>query len=190
MCSSDLATEIVSELCGLLSEAEAPAARMYYVDGCHDREIANALDISLSAVHSRLHKARNRLRRMTEQTTDTSRRSSLLIHSLIQHMKEKYIMDTIRVELSRELLTLLDPPEGEAQLLESIGKLRGDMARPNGLRIPKIHVVDNLSLPANGYEVLIQGVKAASGTASKTAQVISSLQNAILENADKLREPP
>jgi predicted transcriptional regulator len=181
-------TEIISELCNHLSRSEAPVARMYYLNGYGNEEIANRLGITTAAVDSRLHKARKRLHFMFEGS-GRDNKTDRLIHHLIQHMKERYVMDTIRVELSRELLELVKPSEENPKLLGLIRDLREDIRRSSGVTIPRVHVIDNLALPENTYEIYLQGAKAGNGLvedAHEPSALLSALRDAMNRYKDSL----
>jgi len=93
-------------------------------------------------------------------------------------------MDIIRVELSRELIELIEPSENGVGLLESIKMLRDDIDKSDSLSIPKVHVIDNLALPKNSFEVYIRGTKTTVGTIADkydTAELLASLRNTMLK---------
>jgi RNA polymerase sigma factor (sigma-70 family) len=188
--SSMQATQIVSELCNLLSEAEAPVARMYYLKGLMGQEIANKLNIATSAVETRLHKARKHLLGIVRGKRE-DHNVNRLIHHLIQHVKERYVMDTIRVELSKELLGLVKPSSDKKNLLDLIGDLREELRTDHQVSVPKVHVVDNLALLKNSFDVYVKGAKvirAAAEDPQNANDVLSSLRKAVLDNRDKISQ--
>lgn len=77
-------------------------------------------------------------------------------------------MDAIRVELSGELIELINPPGSRTGLLESIKMLRDDIDKSDALTVPKVHVVDNLALPESSYEMFIRGNKVDNGIIADT----------------------
>jgi RNA polymerase sigma-70 factor (ECF subfamily) len=54
--------QAVEEILGLLPESQRLPAALYYVDGFSQREIGIALDLPLSTIKMRLHRAKNTLR--------------------------------------------------------------------------------------------------------------------------------
>jgi len=55
--------QAVEEILGLLPESQRLPAVLYYMDGFSQREIGDALDLPLSTIKIRLHRAKNRLRK-------------------------------------------------------------------------------------------------------------------------------
>ena len=70
-------------------------------------------------------------------------------------------MDAIRLELSREPVALVKSEEGTPELLDSIGAMRSSL----GFEVLKVHVVDNLALRENSFEIYISWAKVASTVA-------------------------
>lgn len=65
-------------------------------------------------------------------------------------------LDALEIRLGAELLRLADSAAG-GRLLAEISNARKQLASENGMLLPKVRVRDNLQLPPNGFEVLLQG---------------------------------
>lgn len=68
-------------------------------------------------------------------------------------------LDPLQLQLGFALLPLVDS-QNEAELLERIVKIRRECALDIGLPVPKIRVIDNMSLEPNEYIFNIKGIKA------------------------------
>lgn len=68
-------------------------------------------------------------------------------------------LDDLSLELGLALLPLVDKQKG-AELLERVKRIRREAALDLGLVIPKIRIVDNMTLDANEYCFKIRGIEA------------------------------
>jgi len=71
-------------------------------------------------------------------------------------------VELLALELGYALIYLADENRG-GDLLERIKNLRKHLAQDLGIRIPSVHVRDNLSLKPGEYVILIKGVEVAKG---------------------------
>ncbi|WP_333570542.1 flagellar biosynthesis protein FlhA [Thermodesulfobacterium commune] len=71
-------------------------------------------------------------------------------------------VELLALELGYALIYLADENRG-GDLLERIKNLRKHLAQELGIRIPSVHVRDNLSLKPGEYVILIKGVEIAKG---------------------------
>jgi len=83
------------DLLDLLSDKNALAARLFYVDGLSYKEIRDILDIKITTVEGRLHKARTQLKNALREQYDRSAHKQLLL-KLIVLAEGVYKMDAIR----------------------------------------------------------------------------------------------
>ncbi|MFN7774014.1 MAG: flagellar biosynthesis protein FlhA [Planctomycetota bacterium] len=65
-------------------------------------------------------------------------------------------LDALEVRLGSDLLRLADAASG-GRLLTEISNTRKQLALDQGILLPKVRVRDNLQLPPNGFEILLQG---------------------------------
>lgn len=65
-------------------------------------------------------------------------------------------LDALEIRLGGELLRLADVGSG-GRLLAEISNTRKQLALDQGILLPKVRVRDNLQLPPNGFEILLQG---------------------------------
>jgi flagellar biosynthesis protein FlhA len=65
-------------------------------------------------------------------------------------------MDALEIRLGADLLRLADSNSG-GRLLTEISNTRKQLALEIGMLLPKVRVRDNLQLPPNGFEILLQG---------------------------------
>lgn len=65
-------------------------------------------------------------------------------------------LDALEIRLGGDLLRLADAASG-GRLLAEISSTRKQLASELGILLPKVRVRDNLQLPPNGFEVLLQG---------------------------------
>jgi len=77
-----------------------------------------------------------------------------------QNVEELLNVEPMKIELGYRLVALVDSQRG-GDLLGRIAGLRKQIAMELGLVIPPVRVVDNMSLPANAYTILIRGSKVA-----------------------------
>jgi len=70
--------------------------------------------------------------------------------------------DRIAIEVGYGLIQLIDPQKG-GTLLERIRSLRKKFARETGIIVPKIRIVDNIQMDANGYRMRLSGHTVAEG---------------------------
>lgn len=68
-------------------------------------------------------------------------------------------LDDLSLELGFALIPLVDQQKG-AELLERVKRIRREAALDLGLVIPKIRIVDNMTLDANEYSFKIRGIEA------------------------------
>tara|TARA_Y100000588_G_C13708451_1_gene691813 strand:- start:160 stop:438 length:279 start_codon:yes stop_codon:yes gene_type:complete len=83
------------DLLDLLSDKNALAARLFYVDGLSYKEIRDILDIKITTIEGRLHKARTQLKNSLREQYDRSAHKQLLL-KLIVLAEGVYKMDAIR----------------------------------------------------------------------------------------------
>lgn len=72
-------------------------------------------------------------------------------------------LDDLSLELGFALIPLVDQQKG-AELLERVKRIRREAALDLGLVIPKIRIVDNMTLDANEYSFKIRGIEAGRST--------------------------
>lgn len=68
-------------------------------------------------------------------------------------------LDPLQLQLGFALIPLVDKDQG-AELLERITRIRRECALDIGLPVPKIRIIDNMSLEPNEYVFQIRGIKA------------------------------
>ena len=72
-------------------------------------------------------------------------------------------LDPLQLQLGYALIPLVDKDKG-AELLERITRMRRECALEIGLPVPKIRIIDNMSLEPNVYSFQIRGIEVASST--------------------------
>lgn len=70
-------------------------------------------------------------------------------------------LDPLQLQLGYALIPLVDKEKG-AELLERITRIRRECALDMGLPVPKIRIIDNMSLEPNVYSFQIRGIEQAS----------------------------
>ena len=71
---------------------------------------------------------------------------------------KEIIEDDISLQLGYKLLPLVDRPNGE-DLLDRIVELRKAIDEERGIKIPKVHIVDNMNLPPDAFAISLKGQK-------------------------------
>jgi len=72
------------------------------------------------------------------------------------------LVDLLEVEVGYGLISLVDREQG-GEFLDRVRSLRRQFALEMGLVIPPIHIRDNLQIKSSEYQILLKGVKIASG---------------------------
>lgn len=72
------------------------------------------------------------------------------------------LVDLLEVEVGYGLISLVDKEQG-GEFLDRVRSLRRQFALEMGLVIPPIHIRDNLQIKSSEYQILLKGVKIASG---------------------------
>jgi flagellar biosynthesis protein FlhA len=80
-----------------------------------------------------------------------------------EEVKSLLEMDTMELEIGFALIPLVDTNQG-GTLLNRIKAIRRQLALEMGFIVPPVRIRDNLQLDANGYAVMLKGVKVATGT--------------------------
>ena len=80
-----------------------------------------------------------------------------------QSVGELLNVEPMRIELGYRLVGLVDAAQG-GDLLDRIAGLRKQIAGELGLLMPPVRIVDNMTLDAHGYAVLIRDSKVAAST--------------------------
>lgn len=83
------------------------------------------------------------------------------------------LSDLLRLELGYELIPLVDR-EKEAELLEQIRSMRQQIYLELGIKIPKIRIMDNLSLSPLEYCIKIRGNDMGRGIVKDDASIITT----------------
>ena len=71
-------------------------------------------------------------------------------------------IDPLGLEVGFRLIAMVDKKQG-GQMLGQIKGIRKNLSARLGFLIPSVRIRDNLSLPANGYSITLQGVSVAEG---------------------------
>ncbi|MFN5468784.1 MAG: FHIPEP family type III secretion protein [Pirellulaceae bacterium] len=79
-----------------------------------------------------------------------------------RHGEEVIQVESLRIQLGSHLLGLADPDRG-GMLMPQIGEVRSQMNGQWGILLPMVRVKDRLSLPEDGYEILLDGLPIAQG---------------------------
>ena len=77
-----------------------------------------------------------------------------------QNVDDLLNVEPMRIELGFRLVALVDAAQG-GDLLDRIAGLRKQIAGELGLVVPPVRIVDNMSLDAHSYAILIRGSKVA-----------------------------
>ncbi len=72
-------------------------------------------------------------------------------------------LDPLQLQIGYALIPLVDKEKG-AELLERITRIRKECANEMGLPVPRIRIIDNMSLDPNVYSFQIRGIEVASST--------------------------
>jgi RNA polymerase sigma-70 factor, ECF subfamily len=174
----------VAEVCRSLPPALRTSAYLFYVTGMPCREIAEALGVPAATVESRLFKARAAISGLVAGGGRT-RRHRQLADGLISLSKEDFIMDAIRIEISTQLIPWVRDEGADRGLLTVVRELRKELEAEHGLRIPKVHIIDNGELKANAFALFIREQRVASGTVGERRELPGfgdSLRRALLDH--------
>ena len=79
-----------------------------------------------------------------------------------EEVKDLLEMDTLELEIGFGLIVLVDVNQG-GTLLNRIKSIRRQIALEMGFIVPPVRIRDNLQLETNSYNLLLKGVKCASG---------------------------
>ncbi len=71
-------------------------------------------------------------------------------------------LDDLSLELGYAILSLVEKKNG-AELIERVKRIRREAGLDLGLVVPKIHIVDNMTLDASEYSFKIRGIEAGRG---------------------------
>lgn len=80
-----------------------------------------------------------------------------------EEVRELLEMDTMELGIGFSLIPLVDSAQG-GTLLNRIKSIRKQIALEMGIIVPPVRIRDNLQLDGNGYNILLKGVKVATGT--------------------------
>jgi len=80
-----------------------------------------------------------------------------------EEVKSLLEMDLMELEIGFAMIPLVDTNQG-GTLLSRIKAIRRQLALEMGFIVPPVRIRDNLQLDANGYSVMLKGVKIATGT--------------------------
>jgi len=80
-----------------------------------------------------------------------------------EEVKSLLEMDIMELEIGFALIPLVDSNQG-GTLLNRIKTIRRQLALEMGFIVPPVRIRDNLQLDANGYSVMLKGVRVATGT--------------------------
>nr|WP_206617472.1 flagellar biosynthesis protein FlhA [Geovibrio thiophilus] len=80
-----------------------------------------------------------------------------------EEVRELLEMDTMELGIGFSLIPLVDSAQG-GTLLNRIKSIRKQVALEMGIIVPPVRIRDNLQLDGNGYNILLKGVRVASGT--------------------------
>lgn len=103
-------------------------------------------------------------------------------------ISETLRLDDLRLELGSALVPLISSPE--AALPGKIKSLRQLFARDFGFVLPAVRIKDEPTLPANGYAILVQGVRAARGEVRPRAMMVLNPGDAPLDLAGERTKDP
>ena len=81
-----------------------------------------------------------------------------------EDLAEEIMVDPLGLELSPNLIDLVDPAAG-GDLLERVKALRRKVARDLGLVVPPVRTRDDVELPPNTYAIKLFGIEVARGDA-------------------------
>lgn len=152
----------VAEVCRSLPPAYRTCAYLFYVTGMPCREIADALGTSTATVESRLFKARTAIRELVAGGGRTAGQRRLA-DGLLALVKEDFIMDDIRIEISTQLIPWVRDEGSDRGLISLVRELRMELEAEHGLRIPKVRIVDNAGMAAHSFSLFIREQDVASG---------------------------
>lgn len=153
----------VEEVCRTLPPALRTVAWLFYVTGMPCREISAALGVTPATVESRLFKARAAVRRIVAGGGRTERQRGLA-DALYALTRKDFIMDDIRIEISTQLIPWVRDEGQDKGLLSLLRGLREDLEAEQGMRLPKVRVIDNAALAAYSFSLFIREQGVASGT--------------------------
>ncbi len=119
----------IAKAIGSLSEKNRLAATLYYIDGLSHKEIGNFLDLSSSAVKSRLHRARKQLREelisMIEEEFGKHKLPGDFSEKVVQEVEVKSVLvEEIAGEYCGLAALVLQSKADEKQLLVIFDSLR------------------------------------------------------------------
>ncbi len=172
----------VIDLLDILSDKTRITARLFYIDGLSYQEISDLLNITVTTVESRLHKARQKLKiEFRDGYSDSKRRGVLQRLTDIAGGDRK--MDEVRIEIGCDLIAHAkdESPEG---FLAQIRELRNDLAKAHRLGLPPVRIIDKTGLRQRAFDILIREVRCKSGelsTEDSHIKVIEELRESILE---------
>lgn len=138
ICETEELQEKVAEAIASLSEKNRQTVTLYYMDGCSCDEVANFLDISISAVQSRLYEARKQLKKeligMVKENLESHKLSedfeARVLEAIEQARKAKgqYIYREVIIHCDEALETLkkLSDSQEHKKMMKEALWLKGD----------------------------------------------------------------
>ena len=155
--------QVVREVCICLPLALRATALLYYVAGQSCEQISQVLSIPPETVDSRLYKARAWIRRLIVGNGRTLSQTALA-DRLVSLAQEVYIMDTVRIEISEDLIPLIRSDDRDTNMLQLIGHLRQELELDHSVHVPKVHVIDNLGLAPKSFSIFVREQRVSDGT--------------------------
>ena len=178
--------ESAVDLLDLLSDKSAVAARMFYIDGLSQREIADLLEVEISTVEGRLHRCRKRLRSILGKPAPSKEKELLL--KLTTCYDGKALMDRIRIEIGSRIVQFVT--EAEPNLVAAIAKLRAELENDERIALPPVRIRDKVTLPSLGYSLHVNEAVVAEGEAetevSAVALLCADLKETVIRHKDQL----
>ncbi len=162
--------------------------KLYYLHGLTCQEICDALGVRMPTVESRLHRARKKIKdTIVANGQDIATRR--IANSVIQAAKEMFAMDSIRLEISKEMVPLVAEPTGDGRLIALVKQVREGVRDTEGVVMPRVHIIDDLELPRLAFRVSIQEQPVAEGRLTGTQDltpVRELLRQCVLDHSEKL----
>jgi RNA polymerase sigma-70 factor, ECF subfamily len=181
---------VITALCQSLPTSLRLTSYLFYIHEMSCRHISEHLGVPEVTVATRLYKARTYIRQaVLGRTNSRSTRASAL--SLLRIAKEVYNMDDLRIEIAPQLIPLIQTDKPNGNVLRLLKELRIELLSTHSIQVPKIHLIDNLRLPDNGFVVFLHEQKVASGRMEDTAkpeELTTKVRQIILEHRQHLSE--
>jgi RNA polymerase sigma-70 factor (ECF subfamily) len=160
--------QLLLALFSKLPPTQRELAIEYYIKGIPRQDICKTYKITEPVFDSRLLRMRNKIKRYLKKR-HSDKQEIAFINKFNELLKGDYSMDEFRVEISKSLVP--DLISGEQNIISFIKNQRQRFKDDYGVKIPKVHIIDNEYLKGAEYIILKQEKR---------------IQEGVIEGPDKL----